>query len=212
MPERGSIIHFEHHNHSQKVPTVAYADYESFTTSIDPCQPSPDKSFTKKYQKHEPFGFCFYVKCLGKSSDPTLFTKTTEEEDVGKIFFETLEKEIERVWSSEVKELIFSEDDRAKFEKARECWVCKNPFEDGDDKVRDHCHFSGQFRGAAHNKCNLLYRKPKHVPVIFHNLSGYDSNLFIMSLGNYNGNIDGIPNTEEKYIFFSKRIYAKDGK
>jgi len=100
--------------------------------------------------------------------------------------------------------MIFSEDDRAKFEKARECWICQKPFEGSDDKVRDHCHFSRQFRGAAHKKCNLLFRKPKHVPVIFHNLSGYDSHLFIKNLGKTQGQIDCIPNNEEKYISFSK--------
>jgi len=116
-----------------------------------------------------------------------LFTKTREEENVAEIFVDMLEKEIDRVWSSEVKEMIFSEDDRAKFEKARECWVCQEPFEAGDDKVRDYCHFSGQFRGAAHSNCNLLFRKLKHVPVIFYNLSGCDSHLFIKNLGKTQG-------------------------
>jgi len=78
--------------------------------------------------------------------------------------------------------------------------------------VRDHCHFSGQFRGAAHNKCNLLFRKPKHVLVIFHNLSGYDSHLFIKNLGKTQGQIDCIPNNEEKYISFSKSINDENKK
>jgi len=72
--------------------------------------------------------------------------------------------------------------------------------------VRDHCHYSGKFRGAAHNQCNLLFRKPKHIPVIFHNLAGYDSHLFDKSLGKTQGNIDCIPNNEEKYISFSKSV------
>ena len=190
---------------------MVYADFESFTKLIDSCQPDPDRSFTKAYQKHEPSGFCFLVKYLGKSSEPVLFTKTNEDEDIADIFVDMLEKEIDRVWSSEVKEMIFSEDDRANFEKARECWICKNPFEGGDDKVRDHCHFSGKFRGAAHNKCNLLFRKPKHVPVIFHNLSGYDSHLFIKNLGKTQGQIDCIANNEEKYIRFLKSV-MRDGK
>jgi len=209
LPEKGSIVELKNHKHSMRVPIVVYADCESFTKPIDSCQPDSDRSFTKAYQKNEPSGFCFHVKCLDKYSEPILFTKTREEENVADIFVDMLEKEIDRVWSSEVKEMIFSEDDWAKFEKARECWICQKPFEGSDDKVRDHCHFSGQFRGAAHNKCNLLFRKPKHAPVIFHNLSGYDSHLFIKNLGKTPGQIDCIPNNEEKYISFSKMLTTK---
>jgi len=57
----------------------------------------------------------------------------------------------------------------------------------------------------------LLFRKPKHVPVILHNLSGYDSHLFIKSIGKTQGNIDCIPKNEEKYISFSKSV-MHDGK
>ena len=82
-----------------------------------------------------------------------------------------------------------------------------------DKKVRDHCHFIGKYRGAAHQKCNALFRKPKFVPVFFHNLSGYDAHLFVKNLNSMGeGNIDCIPNTEEKYIGFSKSIKDKKGK
>ena len=73
-------------------------------------------------------------------------------------------------------------------------------------KVRDHCHFTGRYRGAAHNSCNLRYRKPNFMPVVFHNLSGYDSHLFVKNLGFSEGNIDCIPNNEERYISFTKKI------
>ena len=76
----------------------------------------------------------------------------------------------------------------------------------GEDKVRDHCHFTGQYRGAAHNKCNLMCKKPKILPVIFHNLQGYDAHLFIKQLGKLEGDLNCIPSTEEKYISFSKSI------
>ena len=80
------------------------------------------------------------------------------------------------------------------------------PFHENDKKVRDHCHFTGKYRGAAHNKCNLDYEKAVFTPVIFHNLAGYDSHLFVKKLGKSEGNIKCIPNNEEKYISFSKTI------
>ena len=73
-------------------------------------------------------------------------------------------------------------------------------------KVRDHCHFTGRYRGAAHNLCNLKYKKPDFIPVMVHNLAGYDSHLFIKELGFSEGDINCIPNNEEKYISFSKKI------
>ena len=68
------------------------------------------------------------------------------------------------------------------------------------------CHFTGRYHGAAHNSCNLKYRNPYFTPVVFHNLSGYDSHLFIKNLGFTAGNIDCFPNNEERYISFTKNI------
>ena len=74
------------------------------------------------------------------------------------------------------------------------------------DKVPDHCHFTGKYRGAVHNSCNLRCRKPIILPVIFHNLQGYDAHLFIKQLFRLPGELNCIPSTEEKYISFSKKI------
>ena len=102
--------------------------------------------------------------------------------------------------------MIFTEEDRKQFNKASDCWICGEYL--GNDRVRDHCHYTGRYRGPAHNSCNLKYRKPKSISVFFHNLSGYDSHLFIKKLGtpDKKENIDCIPNNEEKYISFSKTI------
>ncbi|KAF0709819.1 Uncharacterized protein FWK35_00030838, partial [Aphis craccivora] len=72
--------------------------------------------------------------------------------------------------------------------------------------VRDHDHLTGLYRGAAHNRCNLNYKVPKFIPVFFYNFSGYDSHLLVRELGNDTDNIDLIPNNEENYISFSKKI------
>ena len=102
--------------------------------------------------------------------------------------------------------MIYTRKDKEKFIKSEECWICKKGFSKNDKKVRDHCHFTGKFRGSAHNDCNLKVKKPNFTPVFFHNLSGYDSHLFVKNLGKSEGDIDCIPNNEEKYISFSKKI------
>jgi len=87
-----------------------------------------------------------------------------------------MQKILERVWSSEVKPIIMTEEDVINFEKSDKCWICEKYFEEGESasgrKVCDHCDFSRKLQGAAHSKCNILCQKPKFVPVIFHNLSG----------------------------------------
>ena len=90
------------------------------------------------------------------------------------------------------------------FDEAVTCHICSRELR--EDKVRDHCHFTGQYRGAAHNKCNLMCRKPMNLPVIFHNLQGYDAHLFIKQLARLEGDLNCIPSIEEKYISFSKSI------
>ena len=84
------------------------------------------------------------------------------------------------------------------------CHICNEEL--GEDRVRDHCHLSGKFRGAAHEICNSKYKVTKYFPVVFHNLSGYDSHLFIKTLGNTEGYISCIPNNEENYISITKQV------
>ena len=78
-------------------------------------------------------------------------------------------------------------------------------------RVRDHCHYTGRYRGAAHNNCNLKYLIPNHIPIVFHNLSGYDAHLFIKELGRrFNKNDIGvIAENKEKYISFNVKINVK---
>ena len=77
--------------------------------------------------------------------------------------------------------------DKDEFNDVAHCWICKGSLI--NDKVRDHCHFTGKYRGAAHYIYNLQFKKPKFAPVIFHNLAGYDSHLFVKTLGKTEGNV-----------------------
>ena len=76
---------------------------------------------------------------------------------------------------------------------------------DKNIKVRDHCHHSGKYHGAAHKICNLKFKIPNHIPVVFHNLSGYDAHLFIRQLVKKceHGSIGVIAKNREKYISFN---------
>ena len=204
MPKGPTTQYFKNHFKSQNVPFVVYADFESFTKPISSCQPDPEESYTKKYQKHEPSGFCYYIKCFDDSvysQEPVIYTKQSEEDDVAQIFVNTLEENIRDIYQKFrfQKKMIFGPEDQKVCKKSTHCHICKQPLTP-DDKthytVRDHCHFTGKFRGAAHNSCNLSYRKLKFFPVIFHN-------LFIKNLGKTEGEIDCIPKNEEKYISFT---------
>ncbi len=220
MPEKGSYLSFEHYFKSMRVPFVIYADFEAFTETLDTCQPNPDDSYTKQYQKHSPSGFCYYVKCFDDNvytQEPVMYTKKSEDDDIAQIFVDTLEENMKKIYHKFKfeKTMIFGSKEQKIYDCSTKCHICSGEL--GDDRVRDHCHYTGKFRGAAHNKCNLKFKKPKFIPVIFHNLSGYDSHLFIKNLGVSEGDISCIPNNEEKYISFTKDVIVgkftnKEGK
>ena len=210
MPEPYTYLQFKNFLNSEKVPFVVYADFEALIKGMDNCNPDPNKSYTKKYQKHEPISFRYYIKCFDNNvCEPILRAYTREkqeDEDAMDVFIKWLEDDVKAIANIKPKKMIFTEEDEKGFNESKLCWICKEPFK--DNKVRDHCHYTGRYRGPACNSCNLKYRKPKFIPVFFHNLSGYDSHLFIKKLGSSNEkeNIDCIPNNEEKYISFSKNI------
>ena len=210
MPPRGTFLRFKNFLHSEKAPFAVYADFESLIKPMDNCNPDPNKSYTKKYQKHEPISFSYYILCSIYGVYKSILRKYTktkpEDADAMDVFIKWLEEDVKAIANIKEKEIIFKEEDRKQFNKASDCWICGEYL--GNDRVRDHCHFTGRYRGPAHNSCNLKYRKPKSISVFFHNLSGYDSHLFIKKLGSPDKkeNIDCIPNNEEKYISFSKTI------
>ena len=216
MPtKKNSIIKFKHHFKKLPLPFIIYADFECFTIPVNSCQPNPEKSYTKTYQKHEPSGFCLYLKSLdGMNTNfkPIVYTKKTSDEDISKKFIEHVVKLTHKIYKDYYKKpkpYNLSDKEEKEFQSASTCYICEEVFtrdEKSNGKVRDHCHFTGEYRGAAHNQCNLSCRKPLILPVIFHNLQGYDAHLFIKQLAKVSGDLTSIPTTEEKYITFSKFI------
>ena len=83
--------------------------------------------------------------------------------------------------------------------------------------MRDHCHYSGKYRGALHYKCNLQLKRTRAIQAFAHNLSRYDSHLFVKRLADTEGDVTCIPRNEEKYITFTKSVLVgtvkkEDGK
>ena len=77
-----------------------------------------------------------------------------------------------------------SEEEEKQFQSSNVCWICEKLIDDEDEKARDHCHITTKFRGTAHWSCNINLQLTKKVPIIFHNLRGYDSRFIFLSLTN----------------------------
>ena len=119
-----------------------------------------------------------------------------------------------KISNYEKKEMIPLTDEENKFyEKQKVCYICKKGFSTDDDdnkksqRVRDHCHYTGKLRGAAHSICNLRYKAPKEIPVVFHNGSTYDYHFIIKQLAKeFDGRFKCLEENTEKYITFSVPI------
>ena len=152
-----------------KVLFIIYADLECLLIKINTCQNIPDKSYTEKKSTHRPSGYSLVTCCL--------FDKSKNEQkyrgkDCMKIFCKDLKDQAIKVINSEKKEILLTNEEKESYENQKICHICKKEF-NNDNKVRDHCHYTGKYRGAAH-KCNLNYKISKEIPVVFHNGSTYD--------------------------------------
>ena len=118
----------------------------------------------------------------------------TLQEDLNKYTMPLIKKDVDMIWNDEAKE---------KFVSATHCHVCKKKLNRlVEPIVRAHCHFTGEFRGAAHQHCNLNYKIDKEtykLPMVFRNLRGYDAHL----IKRKHGKINVIPNNYERYISFN---------
>ena len=92
------------------------------------------------------------------------------------------------------KNFIITEGEEEQYQSSNICWIFKKLIDYGDEKVRDHCHVTGRFRGAAHWSRNINLQLTKKVPVIFHNLGSYESHLIFNERSKFDMKIEVIPN------------------
>ena len=139
------------------------------------------------------------VDRINKSSTPCIYRG----EDCMDKFVEQLasikDEILERM--KENKPMIMLDEQELEFRNATRCSICNKHFKEEDKKVRDHRHFTGHYRGAAHEKCNLDYSfKFFKVPVFFHNLKNYDAHLIIEKANELNQELN--PNICFLFVVF----------
>ena len=153
---------------------------------------------TIKYQLHQPNSIGAKLVCTDyRFTLPSIIFKGKD--CINKLITWALDKQ---KWTKQVtkkyfnKILIMTSEDEEIYNNSHICWICKQEL--NLDKVRNHCHVTGKFRGAAHNKCSLKLRIPRKLPVIFHNLQGYDGNIIFKELNNFDVDIAAIPKGIDK--------------
>ena len=192
MPPEGTCISLKNNQNQMPIPNGIYADFESII------KPKTEKAGDKSEinSEHEACGFGYQVvRYDGKTEKPVIYrAERAQECGVVEVFLNHLECEISNINNifAHPKPLIMTEQNIKDYENATKCWICEQEFapsvkaaaakQQRNPKVRDHCHFTGEYRGAAHSSCNLKVQiqpgKTK-IPVVFHNLKVYDSHLIM---------------------------------
>ena len=222
MPEKGQHVSFRNYHKQIPIPFVIYADFEAITEKVHGCLPNNEKSYTQAYQKHIDCGYGYKLVCHYDDK----FSKPVQVFRGENAVYDFMEKMIEEVeWCKTImkthfnKPLVMTEKNKLDFESSNNCHICKKRYSEKDIRVRDHCHITGNYRGSAHQDCNLKLRlSPSNIqiPVFFHNLRGYDSHFIMQQIGeiakkhvykNKKGeecqmDINCIPNNMEKYMAF----------
>ena len=223
MPDvKNNLLKFTNYFKQQAVPFVIYADFEALTEKINGCTPSNQKSFTVAYQKHLDCGYGYKLVCCydDKFSKPIRIYRGKEA--VSK-FLEDMLEEVKYckkyVNKGFVKELLMTAQNRDDYDKEKKCNICLQEYTKDSKKVRYHNIVTGEYIGSAHEECREKMKiKPENfkIPVIFHNLKGYDSHFIMQEIGKIANkhayfdksgkktplSINCIPNNMEKYMAF----------
>ena len=205
MPTDGKnrIIFKQKHQNQMPVPFVIFADFESIIKATT--EKAEDKS--ELISELEAYGFGYQVvRCDGVVKAPAIYRG----ENAVEVFLNHLECEVNNINNifAHPTPLTMNEQDNIASEKATHCWICEKELCSfkNNPKVKDHSPFIGQYRSPSHESCNLKLKiKPgkTKIPVVFHNLKGYDSHLIMQKIHTTQGNITCIPSNAEMYISFS---------
>ena len=172
MPdEDNKILKYIPGEKSLKVPFTIYADLECLLRKINTCQNNPEKSYTEKKAKNKPSGYSLVTCCsFDKSKNEQKYYRG---EDCMKIFCKDLKDQAMKIINYEKKEMIpLTDKEKEAHENQKICYICEQEFcTDKNNKkefklkqkVRDHCHYTGKYRGAAHSICNLYYKIPNEI-------------------------------------------------
>ena len=218
MPtKRNNIIKYNHGEKSVKLLFVICADLKCLLEKMSTCINNPNESSTTKINKHTPSGYSIFTHCsFDKSKNKLNYYRG---KDCMKKFSKDLREHASKIIDYEKKRMIsLTTEEKIYHNKQKICYICKKEFNNNDKKnykVRNHCHYTGKYRGAAHNICNLRYKVPKEIPIVFHNGSIYDYHFIIKELvKEFEGNFECLGENTEKYITFSvpikKKIENKD--
>ena len=183
MPNRKPIVKYSDGQYQFKVPFMMYADFESILEPIQGASNNPKVSSTRGVNVHTPSGWCVYSKfSYGDVTNPLTQYRGP---DCVKKFCEHIISEAKQLYNSfpEKPMAPLTKSQLKEYVRATKCHICFKSFSEEKRKVRDHCHYSGLFLGAAHSSCNLKYKIPNYIPVVFHNLAGYDAHLFSKRIG-----------------------------
>ena len=177
-PEEEKWIKFYDDQYQFKVPFMLYADFESILKPVDEryrdrmnrmkTERKGKASYTEKISKHIPSGWCVHITfAYGGVPDPL---KMYRGKDYVEKFVEYVEEEVKRLYEKFPQKPMAGLTDALKreHEAATTCNICLKEFLSIDldnKKVRDHCHYTGLYRGAAHNKCKLKYWIPDYIPI-----------------------------------------------
>lgn len=189
-PQPGNIYTFKDYAKSMRVNFVIYADFESVLLPVDTCEPNSSNSFTLTTHIHKPHSFAYYIKCAHDDSASKFVLYRGE--DCAQKFIAYLDNDVRDIYRKFLKDIRpvkpLTPEQQHDYNNATVCFICKTPL--NGDKVLDHCHISGNYRGPSHSLCNLNYKIPQFIPVFIHNLSGYDAHLFITELARNGETVD----------------------